>query len=199
MESKCWIFDSFTILDAWYERGVYLQYTCLIFADLFLCSYENEFLDKLIKEDERKLARKFSYRYTETLSLSKIKDWRNASLMFTPKNSPFLRLRNLLQLLLISTYFLLEMRTTTLSPNYMTNVMLLVYTLRTFPLCQAIFDQHQPTVYEYLSSFAMSVVVQVIVTFYNATGPWWQDFCYRVTKLIVYPTQLRNSVADTLI
>ena len=65
-----------------------------------------------------------------TLSLSIITDLRNSSLIFTPKkNSPFLRLQNLLQLLLISTCFLLEMRTTTLSPNYMTNVMRLVSTL----------------------------------------------------------------------
>ena len=41
----------------------------LILADLFLYSYENEFLDKLVKEGKRKLARKFnlSYRYTDDL------------------------------------------------------------------------------------------------------------------------------------
>ena len=40
-----------------------------LLADLFLCSYENEFLDKLIKESKRKLARKFnlSYRYIDDL------------------------------------------------------------------------------------------------------------------------------------
>ena len=40
-----------------------------LLADLFLYSYENEFLDKLIKEGKRKLARKFnlSYRYTDDL------------------------------------------------------------------------------------------------------------------------------------
>ena len=40
-----------------------------LLADLFLCSCENEFLDKLIKEGKRKLARKFklSYRYTDDL------------------------------------------------------------------------------------------------------------------------------------
>ena len=40
-----------------------------LLADLFLYSYENEFLDKLIKEDKRKLARKFnlSYRYIDDL------------------------------------------------------------------------------------------------------------------------------------
>ena len=40
-------------------------------ADLFLYSYGNEFLDKLIKESKRKLARKFnlSYRYIDDLNL----------------------------------------------------------------------------------------------------------------------------------
>ena len=38
-----------------------------LLADLFLYSYENEFLDKIIKEGKRKLARKFnlSYRYID--------------------------------------------------------------------------------------------------------------------------------------
>ena len=40
-----------------------------LLADLFLYSYENELLDKLIKEGKRKLARKFnlSYRYIDDL------------------------------------------------------------------------------------------------------------------------------------
>ena len=40
-----------------------------LLADVFLYSYENEFLDKLIEEGKRKLARKFnvSYRSTEDL------------------------------------------------------------------------------------------------------------------------------------
>ena len=40
-----------------------------LLADLFLYSYENEFLDNLIKEGKRKLARKFnlSYRYIDDL------------------------------------------------------------------------------------------------------------------------------------
>ena len=40
-----------------------------LLADLFLYSYENEFLDKLIKEGKRKLARKFNlaYRYIDDL------------------------------------------------------------------------------------------------------------------------------------
>ena len=44
-------------------------YCAPLLADLFLYSYENEFLDKLIKEDKRTLARKFnlSYRYIDDL------------------------------------------------------------------------------------------------------------------------------------
>ena len=40
-----------------------------LLADMFLYSYENEFLDKLIKEGKRKLAREFnlSYRYIDVL------------------------------------------------------------------------------------------------------------------------------------
>ena len=70
-----------------------------LLADLLLYSYGNEFLDKLIKEDKRKLARKFnlSYRYIDELilSLSIIKDLRSSFLTFTPQNLP----QNLLQLL----------------------------------------------------------------------------------------------------
>ena len=40
-----------------------------LLPELFLCSYQNEFLDTLIKEGKRKLARKFDllYHYTDDL------------------------------------------------------------------------------------------------------------------------------------
>ena len=50
--------------------GIHMGTSCApLLADLFLCSYENEFLDKLVKEGKRKLARKFnlSYRYIDDL------------------------------------------------------------------------------------------------------------------------------------
>ena len=47
-----------------------------------------------------------------TLSLSIIKDLRSSFLIFTPKNSQFLKSQNLLQLLLISIYFLSEIKAT---------------------------------------------------------------------------------------
>ena len=47
-----------------------------------------------------------------TLSLSIMQDLRSSFLKFTPKNSQFLKPQNLLQLLLISTYFSFEIKTT---------------------------------------------------------------------------------------
>ena len=50
--------------------GISIGTNCApLLADLFLYSYENEFLDKLVKEGKRKLARKFnlSYRYIDDL------------------------------------------------------------------------------------------------------------------------------------
>ena len=86
-----------------------------LLADLFLYSYENEFLDKLIKEGKRKLARKFnlSYRYIDDLiSFNNTRFIRSSFLIFTPKNSQFLKPQNLFQLLLISIYFSSEIKTT---------------------------------------------------------------------------------------
>ena len=50
--------------------GIHMGTDCApLFADVFLYSYEHEFLDKLIKEAKRKLARKFnlSCRYIDDL------------------------------------------------------------------------------------------------------------------------------------
>ena len=58
-----------------------------LLADLFLYSYKNEFLDKLIKKGKRKLAKQFnlSYRYTDDLISFNNKRFRSSFLIFTPK------------------------------------------------------------------------------------------------------------------
>ena len=95
-----------------------------LLADLFLYSYENEFLDKLIKEGKRRLARRFnlSYRYIDDFIFFNNKRFKEFILIFTPKNSQFLEPQNLLQLLLISICFSHEIEATISQPNYMTNV-----------------------------------------------------------------------------
>ena len=107
--------------------GIPMGTNCaLLLADLFLYSYENEFLDKLVKEGKTKLARKFNlwYRYIDDLIsfnnkrfkefISDIypKDLRSSFMIFTPKNSQFLKPQNLLQLLPISIYFSSEINAT---------------------------------------------------------------------------------------
>ena len=111
--------------------GISMGTNCApLLADLCLYTYENKFLDKLIEESKRKLARKFnlSYRYIDDLISFNNKRFNEFISESTPKISPFLRLQNLFQLLLISTCFLPEMRTTLLG-NYVTKVMRLVSTL----------------------------------------------------------------------
>ena len=98
--------------------GILVGTNCApLLADLFLYSYENEFLDKLIKKGKRKLARKFnlSYQYIlMTLSLSIKKDSFHEFIsdIYTPKNSQFLKPQNQLQLLLTSTCFSPEIKVT---------------------------------------------------------------------------------------
>ena len=59
----------------------------LLLADMFLYSYENEFLDKLIKEAKESLLESSIYHtiILTTLFLSVIKDLRSSFLIFTPK------------------------------------------------------------------------------------------------------------------
>ena len=85
-----------------------------LLADLFLYSYENECLDKLIKKAKESLLESSIYHTVILMisSLSIIKDLRSSFLTFTPKNSQFLEPQNLLQLLLTSICFSPEIKVT---------------------------------------------------------------------------------------
>ena len=147
-----------------------------LLADLFLYSYENEFLDKLIKEGKRKLARKFnlSRRYIDDLISFNNKRFEELISNIYPKE---LTISEITGSTSVASYLDLLF-----TPDKSSNITTKLYV--------------KPMVSMHLSSFAMPVVAQIIVTFYYATG---QDFCHRVTKLIVCSTHLRNSMADTLI
>ena len=94
--------------------GIPMGTNCVpLLADLFLYSYENEYLDKLIKAKESLLEGSiYHIVILMTLSLLIIKDLRTSFLIFTPKNSQFLKPQNLLQLLLISICFSREIEAT---------------------------------------------------------------------------------------
>ena len=145
-----------------------------LLADLFLYSYENEFLDKLIKEGKRKLARKFSlsYRYIDDLISFNNKRFNEFISDIYPKE---LTISETTESTSVASY--VDLLFTRDENN---NITTKLYDKRdtfgshfvNFPFCQAIFHQHQPTVSMHLSSFAMPVAVQIIVTFYHAIGPW---------------------------
>ena len=139
-----------------------------LLADLFLYSYENEFLDKLIKEGKRKLARRFnlSYRYIDDLSSFNNKRFKEFISDIYPKE---LTLSETTESTSVASY--LDLLFTRDRSN---NITTKLYDKRddtfgfhivNFPSCQAIFHQHQPMVSMHLSSFAMPVVAQVILTF----------------------------------
>ena len=140
-----------------------------LLADLFLYSYENEFLDKLIKEGKRKLARRFnlSYRYIDDLISFNNKRFKEFISDIYPKE---LTISETTESTSVASYLDL-LFTRDRSKNITTKLydkrdaFGIINTLLTFPSCQAIFHQHQPMVSMHLSSFAMPVVAQVILTF----------------------------------
>ena len=107
-----WIIYMLGLVDSFSDK--WLAFIVPLLADLFLYSYENECLDKLIKEGKKNLLESSIYHTVilMTLSLSIIKDLRSSFLIFTPKNSQFLKPQNLLQLLSVSIYFSSEIKAT---------------------------------------------------------------------------------------
>ena len=96
-----------------------------LLADLFLYSYENEFLDKLIKEGKRKLARKFnlSYRYIDDLISFNNKRFKEFISYIYPKE---LTISETTESTSIASYLdllFIRDKSNNITPNYMTNVM----------------------------------------------------------------------------
>ena len=115
-------------------------------------------MDKLIKEGKRKLARKFnlSHRYIDDLISFNNKKFKEFISDIYPKE---LTISETTESTSVASYLdLLFIQDNT---NNIVN----------FPFMSTIFDRHQPMVSMHLSSFAMPVVAQIIVTFYHATGP----------------------------
>ena len=85
-----------------------------LLADLLLYSYENEFLDKLIKEGKRKLARKFnlSHRYIDDLISFNNKRFKEFISDIYPKELTISETTESISMLLISIYFSSEIKTT---------------------------------------------------------------------------------------
>ena len=146
--------------------GIPMGTNITLLADFFLYSYEREVLDKLIKEGKRKLARKFnlSYRYIDELIFFNNTRFKEFISDIYPKE---LTISETTESTSTASYLdLLFIR------DKSSNITTKLYDKRdafgfrivNFPSCQAIFHQHQPMVSMHLSSFAMPVVAQIIVT-----------------------------------
>ena len=134
-----------------------------LLADLFLYSYESEFLDKLVKEGKRKLARKFnlSYHYIDDLISFNNKRFKE----FISETTESTSIASYLDLLFIR--------------DKNNNIMTKLYDKRdtfgfhivTFPFMSSNIPS-APAYGVYTSqTFAMPIVAQIIVSFYYSTGP----------------------------
>ena len=146
--------------------GIPIGTSCApLLANVFLYSYENELLDKLIKEGKRKLAKKFnlSYRYIDDLISFNNKRFKEFIYDIYPKELTISETTESTSVAFYRDLIFTRDKSNNVTPNYMTKMMHLASTLSIIPLCQALFYQHQPMVSMHLSSFASD--------FYYATGP----------------------------
>ena len=107
--------------------GIPIGTNCVpLLANLFLYSYENEFLNKLIKEGKRKLARKFnlSYRYIDDLISYNNKRFKEFISDICPKE---LTVSETTESTSVASY--LDLLFIRAQPNYMTNAVHLASTL----------------------------------------------------------------------
>ena len=142
-------------------------------ADLFLYSYENECLDKLIKEGKRKLARKFnlSYHYTDDLISFNNKRFKEFISDIYPKELTISEIAEFTSIVSYLDLLFIRDKSNNITTKLYDKRDAFGFLIVNFPFMTSNFQSAQPMVSMHLSSFAMPVVAQIIVTFYYATGP----------------------------
>ena len=172
-----------------------------LLADLFLFSYENEFLDKLAKEGKRKLDRKFnlSYRYIDDIISFNNKRFKEFISDIYPKE--------------------LTISETTESTSVASYLDLLFTQDKSNNMTTKLYDKRDASGFHIVnfpfmssnipSAPAYGVYASQLIRYASCCSNYSDlllrhralvtSFCHRVTKLIVCPTHLRNSMPDTLI
>ena len=145
-----------------------------LLADLFLYSYENEFLDKIIKEGKRKLARRFnlSYRYIDDLISFNNKRFKEFISDIYPKE---LTISETTESTSVASY-LDRLFTRDRSNNITTKLYdkcdAFGFHVVNFPFMSSNIPSAPAYGVMHLSSFAIPVVAQVILIFFNTPqGP----------------------------
>ena len=185
----------------WQKVGIPVGTNCAsLLADLLLYSYEDEVLNGLIKDGKRKLARRLNlwYRYTnELITLITKKRFKQS---ISDIYSKELTIKEKTESTSVASYLDLLFiwdENSNIASKYTVNLMCFASTL--CALCLAKLHLRLLMVSLCLNSFAMHVVARIMLTFCHTVRSCRDDFCRMVTKLILCPTRLNNSVTDTLI
>ena len=153
-----------------------------LLADLFLYSYENEFLDNMIKSGQRRFARSFNlcYRYIDDLIvfsnktfLDYLKEKIYPSELTVEKANKSDHLADYLDLTLIID------SEGKLSPGYMTNAMILTSTLSIFHSFPATYHLALLMVCTFHSSLDTHNAAHTMRISDIATRAWLIDFCHK--------------------
>ena len=164
------LMDSFSEKYGWHSFGSKL---CPILADLFLYSYENEFLDKLIKEGKLKLARKFnlSYRYIDDLISFNNKRFKEFISDIYSKELTISETTESTSIASCLDVLLIRDKSNNITTKLYDKRDAFGFHIVNFPFMSSNI-QSAPAYGVYASQLIRyAVVAQIIVTFYYATGP----------------------------
>ena len=144
-----------------------------LLADVFLYSYENQFLDKLIKEVKRKLARKFNLSYCYTDDLISFNNTRFKEFIsdIYPKELTISETTESTSVASSLDLLFTRDKSNNITTKLYDKCDAFGFHIVNFPFMSSIFHQHQPMVSMHLSSFIMPVVAQIIVNFITPQGP----------------------------
>ena len=153
-----------------------------LLADLFLYSYENEFLDNMVRSCHRRLARSFNlcYRYVDDLIVFNNKKFLDYLKEIYPSQLTAEKLTN--QITWQTTLISHSSQTVEASfqPGYMTNVMILASTLSIFHSFPATYHLALLMVCTFYSSLDMHDAAHTMTISDIATSAWSIDFCHKV-------------------
>ena len=152
-----------------------------LLADLFLYSYENEFLDNMIRNGYKRLTRSFNlcYRYIDDLIVFNNKKFLDylkeiyPSQLTVEKANKSDHLADYLDLTFIMT---VEVN---FQPGYMTNMMILISTLSIFHTFPATYHLALLMVCTFHSSLDMHDAAHTVMISDIATSAWLINFCHK--------------------
>ena len=162
--------------------GIPMGTNCVpLLADLFLYSYENEFLDNMIRSGHRRLARSFNlcYRYIDDLIVFNNKKFLDYFKEIYPSQLTVEKANksdHLADYLDLNSSLTVEVN---FQPGYMTNVTILTSTLSIFHTFPATYHLALLMVCTFHSSLDMHDAAHTMMISDITTSAWLIDFCHK--------------------